>query len=94
MDPENGATGKSDIEGKAVSERSRGDASDIDGQTREVEWAGAHESTWATSEFQLVRVRLSYWRLSERNFTLAFCTARADAINVRAHFSDNFADNR
>jgi len=33
----NGATGKSDIEGKAareaVSERSRGDASDIDGQT-------------------------------------------------------------
>ena len=33
----NGATGKSDLEGKAVreamSERSRGDASDIDGQT-------------------------------------------------------------
>src|SRR5882724_6958658 len=28
-----------------ASEWSRGDASDIDGQNREVEWAGAHEST-------------------------------------------------
>jgi len=27
-------------------------------------------------------------------FTSAFCTVRADAINVRAHFPDNFADNR
>ena len=52
----NGAKGKSDIEGKvareAMSEWSRGDASDIDGQNREVEWAGAHESVRATSEFQ------------------------------------------
>jgi hypothetical protein len=46
----------SEIEGKATrvgaSEWSRGDASDIDGQNREVEWAGAHESMRATSEFQ------------------------------------------
>jgi hypothetical protein len=52
----NGADGISDIEGKAareaVSERSRRDASDIDGQTERSKWAGAHESTWATSEFQ------------------------------------------
>ena len=52
----NGANGKSDIEGKvareAMSERSRGDASDIDGQTERSKWAGAHESTWVTSEFQ------------------------------------------
>src|SRR6266496_138947 len=52
----NGAIGRSDIEGKAareaVSERSRGDASDIDGQTERSKWAGAHESTWAASEFQ------------------------------------------
>ena len=41
----NGATGMSDIEGKATragaSERSRGDASDIDGQNREVEMGGS-----------------------------------------------------
>jgi hypothetical protein len=53
---ENGAAGPSDIEDKTTragaSERSRGDASDIDGQNREVEWAGAHESVWATNEFQ------------------------------------------
>jgi hypothetical protein len=36
-----------------VSERSRGDASDIDGQAERSKWAGAHESTWATNEFQL-----------------------------------------
>jgi len=46
----------SDIEGKvargAMSERSRGDAGDIDGQTDRSKWAGAHESTWVTSEFQ------------------------------------------
>jgi hypothetical protein len=55
---ENGANGISDMEGKAVrvaaSERSRGDASDIDGQTERSKWAGAHESTRATSEFQLM----------------------------------------
>jgi hypothetical protein len=49
--------GISDIEGKtareAVSERSRGDASDIDGQTERSKWAGAHESTWATSEVEM-----------------------------------------
>ena len=33
-------------------ERSREDASDIDGQNREVEWAGAHESMRAASKFQ------------------------------------------
>ena len=41
----NGADGISDIEGKAarvaVSEWSRGDASDIDGQNREVEMGGS-----------------------------------------------------
>ena len=41
--PSNGANGKSDIEGKvareAMSEWSRGDASDIAGQNREVEWS-------------------------------------------------------
>jgi hypothetical protein len=36
----------------APSERSRGDASDIDGQTERSKWAGAHESTWERSEFQ------------------------------------------
>jgi hypothetical protein len=35
-----------------VSERSRGDASDIDGQTERSKWAGAHESTREVSEFQ------------------------------------------
>ena len=46
----------SDIEGKATrvgaSERSGGDACDIDGQTERSKWAGAHESTWAANEFQ------------------------------------------
>jgi len=49
----------SDIEGKAareaVSERSRGDASDIDGQTERSKWAGAHESTRAVKEFQKIK---------------------------------------
>src|SRR5207244_10321790 len=40
-----------------MSERSRGDASDIDGKTERSKWAGAHESTRATSEFQLGRNR-------------------------------------
>ena len=44
----NGAEGISDIEDKATrvgaSEWSRGDASDIDGQTERSKWAGAHES--------------------------------------------------
>ena len=47
-----------DIEGKtareAASERSRGDAGDIDGQTDRSKWAGAHESIRATSEFQSI----------------------------------------
>ena len=55
----NGANGISDIEGRvareAMSEWSRGDASDIDGQTDRSKWAGAHESMWATSEFQCFR---------------------------------------
>ena len=46
----------SDIEGKetrlGASERSGGDACDIDGQTERSKWAGAHESTWAANEFQ------------------------------------------
>jgi hypothetical protein len=54
--PANGANGMSDIEGKvareAMSEWSRGDASDIDGKTERSRWAGAHESMWASSEFQ------------------------------------------
>jgi hypothetical protein len=58
----NGADGISDIEGKAArvaaSERSRGDASDIDGQTERLKWAGAHEATRATSEFQILMARL------------------------------------
>jgi hypothetical protein len=44
----NGADGISDIEGKvarvAMSEWSRWDASDIDGQTERSKWAVAHES--------------------------------------------------
>ena len=45
--------GVSDIEGKApkafgASEWSRWAARDIDGENREVECAGAHESMWAT----------------------------------------------
>ncbi len=47
----------SDIEGKAarvaMSEWSRREACDIDGQTDRSKWAGAHESMRATSEFQL-----------------------------------------
>jgi hypothetical protein len=39
----------------AANERSRRAARDIDGQTERSKWAGAHESTWATSEFQLRR---------------------------------------
>ena len=35
-------------------ERSRGDASDIDGQTERSQWAGAHKSTRAANEFQIV----------------------------------------
>ena len=54
----NGAEGISDIEGKATrvgaSERSGGDACDIDGQTERSKWAGAHESTWAANEFQTI----------------------------------------
>jgi hypothetical protein len=54
---ENGADGISDIEGKATrvgaSEWSRGDASDIDGQTGRSKWAGAHESPWVANEFQI-----------------------------------------
>ena len=60
--PKDGANGMSDIEGSepdshlaarvAVSEWSRGDARDIDGQAERPKWAGAHESTWAASEFQ------------------------------------------
>ncbi|HEY4257740.1 MAG TPA: hypothetical protein VGM66_11030, partial [Candidatus Udaeobacter sp.] len=52
----NGADGISNIEGKVArvgaSEPSRGDASEIDGQTERSKCAGAHESTWGTSEFQ------------------------------------------
>jgi hypothetical protein len=36
---------------EAMSEWSHGDASDIDGKTETSQWAGAHESTWVTSEF-------------------------------------------
>ena len=47
-----------DMEGKVTrvgaSERSRGDASDIDGQTERSKWAGAHESTREESEFQFL----------------------------------------
>lgn len=52
----NGATGKSDMAGEAarVAVEPSGDASDIDGQTERSKWAGAHESIWATSEFQCV----------------------------------------
>jgi uncharacterized protein YuzE len=35
-------------------ERSREDASDIDGQNREVEWAGAHESNAVRSHRSLI----------------------------------------
>jgi len=38
-----------------MSEWSRGDAGDIDGQTERSKWAGAHKSMWATSEFQNFR---------------------------------------
>jgi hypothetical protein len=55
-EPNEWSGGPSDIEGKTTrvgaSEWSRGDASDIDGQTERSKWAGAHESTWATNEFQ------------------------------------------
>jgi hypothetical protein len=50
--------GMSDIEGKAAreaaSERSGGDAGDIDGQTDRSKWAGAHESVRAASKFQSI----------------------------------------
>jgi hypothetical protein len=50
--------GISHIEGKtareAASKRSRGDASDMDGQTERSKWAGAHESMRAASEFQTI----------------------------------------
>jgi hypothetical protein len=39
-----------------ASEWSRGHASDIDGQTERSKWAGAHESVWAASKFQLKRM--------------------------------------
>ena len=39
----------------AASERSRRAARDIDGKTERSKWAGAHESTWAANEFQLLR---------------------------------------
>ena len=35
-----------------MSERSHGDASDIDGKTARSTSAGAHESTWEANEFQ------------------------------------------
>jgi hypothetical protein len=54
----NGADGISDPAAAgprwvAASEWSRGDASDIDGQTERSKWAGAHESTWEATEFQM-----------------------------------------
>ena len=53
----NGADGISDIEGKVTrvgaGEWSRGDESDIDGQTARSKCAGAHKSMRAASEFQL-----------------------------------------
>ena len=59
--PSNEANGKSDIEGKvareAMSEWSRRAVDDIDGKTERSRWAGAHESMWATSEFQSKRLR-------------------------------------
>jgi hypothetical protein len=49
--------GAAGIEGKAVrvaaSERSRGDASDVDGQTERSKWAGAHESIGRRASFNL-----------------------------------------
>jgi hypothetical protein len=53
----NGANGMSDIEGKAAqgsSERMEPPGSARHRwENRQVEWAGAHESMWATNEFQL-----------------------------------------
>jgi hypothetical protein len=49
-----------------MSEWSRGDARDIDGQNREVEWAGAHESMRATSEFQLGEAGLELFDNGDR----------------------------
>ena len=50
------STGSASDQGKVTrvgaSEWSRGDASDIDGQTERSKWAGAHESMRAASEFQ------------------------------------------
>ena len=50
--------GIAEIEGKATrvgaNEWSRRAARDIDGKTKRSKWAGAHESTRATSEFQLL----------------------------------------
>ena len=55
----NGADGISDIKGKAarvaVSEWNRGDASDIDGQNREVEMGG---STLVNAGYERVSMRL------------------------------------
>ena len=43
----NGDFGKSDIEGKAAM-----GSGERAGKQTSFKWAGAHESTWATSEFQ------------------------------------------
>ncbi len=43
----NGASGKSDIEGKAAM-----GSGERAGKRTSFKWAGAHESTWATNEFQ------------------------------------------
>jgi hypothetical protein len=61
---------------KAASEWSRGEASDIDGQTDRSKWAGAHESMWATSEFRAPSALSAIFRASHRKSFAGIGTVR------------------